>query len=220
MDNITPTYRRWEFLEQDRLILEDLQAFLPEKIWDSHAHIYRTSDLNLLGESLWTGGPKEVSIKTWKTEVSRIFPGSSVEGGLFFPAPLPQVSFYDANRFLVDQLDSQHHSRGLALIKPEKKPEDMKEILSHPQIVGLKPYHVYSTEKPTYQSSISGFLPETWWKWAHENQAVVMLHIVKDKAISDPDNLDEIRRLCGRYPAVKLVLAHAARSFHAPHAKG
>lgn len=211
---------QWNFLEQDGLILEDLQAFLPEKIWDSHAHIYRISDLNLLGESLWTGGPEEVSIQVWKTEVSKLFPHAMVEGGLFFPAPLPQVSFDDANRFLVDQLDIQHHSRGLALIKPEKKPEDMKEILSHPQIVGLKPYHVYSQEKPTFQSSISGFLPEIWWQWAHDNHAVVMLHIVKDEAISDPENLEEIRRLCGKYPAVKLVLAHAARSFHAPHAKG
>lgn len=148
------------------------------------------------------------------------FPKSRLEGGLFFPAPLPRADVHAANAFLRKELDEHPHCRGLALIRPEMRPEEMDETLSHPLIQGLKPYHVYSTEKPTPQSSIPAFLPSHWCKWAHEQEAVVVLHLVKDRAISDPSNQATVRKMCLDYPGMKLVLAHTARSFHAPHAAG
>jgi glutamate-1-semialdehyde 2,1-aminomutase len=47
-----------------------------------------------------------------------------------------------------------------------------------------------------------------------------MLHIMKDKAMLDPQNIRDIYRLCLKYPGVKLILAHCGRSFNALHAEG
>ena len=44
--------------------------------------------------------------------------------------------------------------------------------------------------------------------------------MVKDRAVADPDNQREIRQMCAKYPRARLILAHAARCFHAPNAKG
>ncbi|MEX2512464.1 MAG: aminotransferase class III-fold pyridoxal phosphate-dependent enzyme [Cyclobacteriaceae bacterium] len=210
----------WRFSAKDREIVEGLTDFLPERVWDSHAHIYRTGDLNLKEPGLWDGGPASVGIPEWESKVKPFFPGTQLLGGLFFPAPLPLANIPASNGFLREQLDQHPQSRGLALIRPEMRAEDLAETLDHPQIIGLKPYHVYSSEKPTPESSISGFFPEYWWQWAHERKAIVMLHIMKDLAILDPSNQETIRRMCLQYPGIQLVLAHVARSFHAPHAAG
>ena len=45
-----------------------------------------------------------------------------------------------------------------------------------------------------------------------------MLHLVKDRALADEENQRDIRVLCEKYPHAQLVLAHAGRCFHAPHA--
>lgn len=211
---------RWNYQKQDEEAIHALKSFLPEKIWDSHAHIYRVGDLNLDQEVLWNGGPEKVTVSVWQEQVSPLFPNGNLQGGLFFPAPLPKVDIAAANDFLIQQLDLHPNNCGLALVTPAMDPEKQEGILSHPRIVGLKPYHVYSTEQPSSQSSVSGFFPEKWWHWAEKNGAVVMLHIMKDRAIADPDNLKEIRQMCSKYPTVKLVLAHAARCFHSPNAQG
>jgi glutamate-1-semialdehyde 2,1-aminomutase len=52
---------------------------------------------------------------------------------------------------------------------------------------------------------------------AHEHGLAIMLHIVRDDALADPDNLRELRQCCLKYPNAHLILAHAARGFHAPN---
>jgi glutamate-1-semialdehyde 2,1-aminomutase len=213
---------QWEYSDLDKRTISDLLDFLPPRVFDAHAHIYRVADLGLsdADANLWTGGGQEASILSWHEQVAPLFPSATLEGGLFFPAPLPRAEILSSNRYLMGELDQHPASRGLALVTPDLTPEDLDDVLAHPQVVGLKPYHVYSRKKPTPQSSISGFFPEHWWSWAHEHQGVVMMHIVKDDALMDQGNVDEIRRMCTEYPGMRLVLAHAGRSFHAPHAAG
>ena len=47
----------WTFTETDKQILEDIQPFLPEQIFDIHGHIYQKADLN--NSSLKAGTVKE-----------------------------------------------------------------------------------------------------------------------------------------------------------------
>jgi glutamate-1-semialdehyde 2,1-aminomutase len=209
----------WSFNEYDRNAAQQLEKFMPAKIYDIHAHIYRVSDLNLLKPNLWSGGPQEVSIHVWKEHISRFFPGKHISGGLFFPAPTPLADVRRENDFLLGQLELEPNSRGLILVTPEFSQEELAAYLDHPQIVGFKPYHLFSSEHPSTQSSIRGFFPERMWKVANERKGVIMLHIVKDMAIADPANQAEISEMCKRYPHAKLILAHAARCFHAPHAQ-
>ena len=49
---------------------------------------------------------------------------------------------------------------------------------------------------------------------AHELGICVTLHMVKARAVADPSNQHWIRTYCERYPDMKLILAHAARSFN------
>jgi glutamate-1-semialdehyde 2,1-aminomutase len=89
--------------------------------------------------------------------------------------------------------------------------------LGNPQFAGFKPYHVYSRTQPTFQAPLSTFLPEWAWQMADERGLIITLHLVRDAALADPDNRRELRQFCSQYPNARLILAHAARGFHAPN---
>jgi len=209
----------WTFNENDRKIVENISTLLPGKIFDIHAHIYRVPDLNLQVPSVWSGGPSEVSVEIWRKHLSQFLGNIRPEGGLFFPAPSPGADLKRENDYLIAQLRNETFSQGLILASPDDNPEELAGMLEQPGIKGIKPYHFYSKEYPTPESSVKGFFPEWLAELADSKGSVVMLHLVKKKAIADPDNIDDILHICIRYPNIKLILAHAARSFHAPHAR-
>ena len=209
----------WTFNANDVKMAKQLSLFLPEKIFDIHAHVYRVPELNLSAPGIESEGPSEVSIDVWRNHLLKYFMEKGIHGGLFFPNPTPKIDIKQENAYLLSQLQRETSCRGLVLVTPDIIPEELSALLNQPGIVGMKPYHYYSREHPTLESSIRGFFPEWLWEIANEQKSVVMLHIVKDKAIADPDNLREIREMCTRYPHIKLILAHVARSFHSPHAK-
>ena len=56
----------WNYNELDRGITEELQQFLPDRIFDAHAHIYRVADLSAKSE-FEAEGPGEITVDVWST---------------------------------------------------------------------------------------------------------------------------------------------------------
>jgi glutamate-1-semialdehyde 2,1-aminomutase len=108
-------------------------------------------------------------------------------------------------------------SRGAVLVTPQCTRDQTESYFEAEQMVGLKPYHVYSTSEPTFEAPLESFLPTWAWELADERGLVIVLHMVRPAALADPDNQREIREKCERYPGAQLLLAHAARGFHAPN---
>lgn len=207
--------KNWSYTTADRNLSRELEKFIPEKVFDIHAHLYRMKDLNIPRNHFFRQGPAEVTVSVWRRKMEKQVGSNRLAGGLFIPWPL---SFPDRiNDFLSTQLKDVPGSRGLILISPDYPEKKVRAYLENPQVVGLKPYHTFSKEKPTFQSSLSGYLPDWAWKMANKKGLFITLHIVKSLALSDPDNQRQIRKNCLKYPNVKLVLAHAARGFHAPN---
>ena len=211
----------WTHNELDRGIAEELQAFLPARVFDMHAHVYRVADLAQTSP-FFAAGPSETTVEVWRQHMSRHFLKPDLVGGLFLPAPFvsadPDGSGFDlANGFLAEQLRTSPDSRGLLLIGPQYSEERVVRALANPQIVGFKPYHTFSTQKPTWEAPLQSFLPEWAWETAHERELVITLHMVRHQALADPANQREIREMCLKYPQAKLILAHAARGFHSPN---
>ncbi|MBO9606757.1 MAG: amidohydrolase family protein [Paenibacillaceae bacterium] len=212
---------KWTFTDIDRQEAEPLARFLPGRLYDIHAHCYRVQDLHLTGADSWSDGPSDVSVSLWHTHLSRYMGtgGSSLTGGLFFPAPVRTADLDRENDYLAEQLRSHPASRGLLCVSPGYPQESVAAYLAQPQMAGFKPYYVFSDETPVQQASVPSFCPEWIWEMAHDRRKIIMLHIMKDGAIADPDNRRHIREMCLKYPRARLILAHAARSFHAPHAR-
>jgi glutamate-1-semialdehyde 2,1-aminomutase len=103
------------------------------------------------------------------------------------------------------------------LVDAHTELSDVEEHLEGEGIGGFKCYHCYSDRSDTQQSYIDEFLPEWTWKVADARGWFIMLHIVRDPALDDPENQRQIREKCERFPNAQLILAHAARGFHGPN---
>lgn len=178
---------KWTFAELDAGIARELDSLLPSRVFDAHAHIYRVSDLNVPEPGIFHGDDEEVTVETWRRHTGMQCGESKLRGGLFFGAPTAGCDMDRENDFVLAQLKSCPDSRGLIVRSPDSQPEKVAAYLSNPQIVGFKPYHVFSPEIPTFQSSIGGFLPEWIWEMADLSGLIITLHLVKDGALASDD---------------------------------
>jgi glutamate-1-semialdehyde 2,1-aminomutase len=103
------------------------------------------------------------------------------------------------------------------LIKPAMSAEFVHDSVKQNGFAGLKCYHLFATETPTFDASITSYLPEDLVRVAHELNLSVTLHMVRARALADANNQQVIRHYCERYPSVKLILAHAGRGFNPHH---
>ncbi|HOF38773.1 MAG TPA: aminotransferase class III-fold pyridoxal phosphate-dependent enzyme [Candidatus Hydrogenedentes bacterium] len=207
----------WTITGYDEALAGELAALLPPKLFDVHAHVYRVRDLNTPGLALLEEGPHEASIAVWRERLSALLPGPVLTDGLFFPFVARHCDNAAANAFLAGQLQANAGSRGLAIVTPDMTRDEGEALLDRPGMAGFKPYHCYARREDTGNAAIGEYLPGWVWELCHERGGVIMLHLVRPGALSDPDNLADIQRNGRDYPNAKLVLAHAARGFHAPN---
>jgi glutamate-1-semialdehyde 2,1-aminomutase len=200
--------------QADRYVLEELADFLPDRVFDAHAHLWRVKDCRF-PPGCEIAQAADGTIESWRESQERIFGPGRVWGGLFLGEPRSDAD--GASDFLVKQLKNVPGSRAAILITPDYPREKAVEYLDSGLVAGFKPYHLFSREKPTFSSSIAGYLPEWTWELADERRLVIVLHLVRKAALNDPQNQREIREKCERYPNAVLILAHAGRGFHAPN---
>lgn len=174
---------------------------LPDHVFDAHAHVRA-------GESPWT-------VANWRRSTSLLL-GKEPVGGLFTAYPKPEEQ-EGGNRFLIDELSGDPGCRGLFVVGPGDDPGRVSETLdAHPQLIGLKPYHTFANRKDTFEATLGEYLPEWCWRLADERRLVILIHLVRKRALADPENLRELQERCRAFPEARVILAHAGRGFHAP----
>ena len=213
--NITPG--NWSFTDYDAKLAKEIQQILPGKVFDFHAHIHRVDDMHVKPPHFVLEGPRVASIEQWRKHIGRQVGVERLRGGLFMPNVSPACDITKANEFVFEQLKSNPQSRGLILVTPNSPKDKVEEWLSEPGIVGFKPYYMYSTETPVFESSIEGYAPDWMWRMADERGLIMTIHLVRKGALSDPGNQAFLRQQCTKHPRARIVLAHCARGFHAPN---
>lgn len=183
-----------------------IKSFLPSKIFDAHTHI-----------GLFSG--KNYTAKDFILSQKEYFPSAEVLCGNLITFPDP--SLVDKNKryksvlFLKEQLDLFPDCCGEIIVLPDDNDEDIESLIIHPNIKGFKCYHCYADRKDTFNAEIDEYLPESAWRVADKYKMCITLHMVKDAALSDENNLSYIKQMAEKYPNAKLILAHCARGFAA-----
>jgi glutamate-1-semialdehyde 2,1-aminomutase len=210
------TEKAFSNTDSDRELFErELDSFVPPRIFDAHAHLYRidffSSDVPELVKQFPVMGRKEFT-----RLIEDITPGRRTSA-LFFGWPQTTVDIEANNRFVRDEARTDPFSRAQMLITPGMDPEFIRETVRRDGFVGLKCYHVYSPQKPTFDAPIPAYLPEQQVRIAHEEGLSITLHMVRTRAIADKSNQDVIRSWAAKYPNARIILAHAARGFNPHH---
>ncbi|MBI2299678.1 MAG: amidohydrolase family protein, partial [Armatimonadetes bacterium] len=207
----------WRPTVADRAAARELVARLPAQLFDAHLHLYATEHIApaaaILGE-----GPAECGVAEWRALVGRQVGVGRLRGGLCVPYPSRDGDRAAANRFVLQQTAGRRNHRALLLVSPRDRSAAVEALLDgHPQIAGFKVYHSLARREVSFACRPAEYLPEWLWVLADRRGLLILLHLVRDRALADPVNHRYLRAHCEHYPRAKLVLAHAARGFHARH---
>jgi len=207
--------------DEERKVIQDIcEGFVPARLFDLHAHLIRGDQFPpAILPSYW----KKTDVFSWEAfrHVMSDFFGDREWSGLFFGFPAKGNDYMAISQWMAGEATALNNgSSALHLCAPEADVDVVREGLRTRQFVGIKPYHTYASLPDTTQASIEDFVPEWMWEACHDTKSVIMLHIMKDKGISDLDNQASLRRLLTKYPNCHVVLAHIARSFNYRCARG
>ncbi len=203
-----------QFSVKDLEILNKLQDFLPEKIFDAHAHIYNNDIVNNCDAMCQKYGSAD--IERFKAEQKTLYGNREVRG-MFLP--WPDRNLRDRNKrnnyikWIAENLN--HHPDSIAeiFVLPEDTTKDIENLLIHKNFKGIKCYFNVSATDKGPNAEISDFLPESAWVVANKRNLAITLHLVKEKSFADKQNIEYIIKMATKYPNAKLILAHCARAF-------
>ena len=211
-----------ELNDRDRALAgAHLQGFLPSEIYDIHVHPYEPSHFGPTARKK-LDGIGTLGCAEHRSALMRIAPVQTVHG-LYFGYPSrdsdrPAINTWVA-REVREHGTAQGGARALLLVGPGDDRAAVAAELRSGRYAGLKVYHLFADRPDTMNARIEEFAPEWMWELADEVRGVLMLHLVRERAIADPDNQRDLARLCRAYPRLCLVLAHIARSFNYRHAR-
>ncbi len=192
----------------------EVEPGLPDRVFDAHCHLLAPEQTEV---RLPDGVVPPVNRDAYHRDLEQLH-GSKTRGALYIPFPGKREGIAAANEWIGAAVsESAGSDRGLFLVTPEDDPEWVRDEVSRLSLHGLKCYHVYAANKPTWNADVSEFLPEALVRVADEERWVITLHLVKSRAVADPSNQQWIRRTCERYPGMTLILAHNARGFQPAH---
>lgn len=207
---------------EDQKAIELLNGFLPDKIFDMHMHIGSRE----ICPGMWSNNSifaqcgVENTMDSYIRDNGRFFGNRKLRANMIV---CPDASMCDPHsghrdagtKLLVRELEKHPECVGEIMISAKDAYEELEAMLVHPRIKGFKCYHVTSGNPNSFQCRIGEFLPESAWQVADKHGLCITLHMVRDLALADPENMSYIQKMADKYPNAKLILAHAGRGFAA-----
>ena len=210
-------YGLFELWEADHAAIEHLADFLPKKIFDAHAHLYVADTVpRVAGTAAF---PSKYSVPSdYVNHMGQLFPNAKILRANFFtmpdPAQVDRAVLQRANDHVLEQVRGTEHVWSPYVVMSDDE-QTIWEAVSRPSAVAIKCY-CYGKDAPKHGNlPIWEFLPEATWVVSQQTGKPIILHTQKPQALSDPENLQYIQKMCRQYPGAKLILAHCARGFAA-----
>jgi uncharacterized protein len=198
--------------------------FLPEKIFDSHIHLWdriqirdeisqsRQKQNPFLDDDLIDG----YTIQDFKIAAEKLFPGKTCTG-LFFGLPLKEFDLEKTNKY-ISGICKKENCYGLYMPVPALK--EIPENFFADRFIGFKPYPDLAEfrepedfSKLDIDISIFDFVPKIIFDFANRYGLIILLHLPRKGRLSDKRNIRELDKISEKYPNVKIILAHAGRSY-------
>ncbi|MCH2200434.1 MAG: amidohydrolase [Fuerstiella sp.] len=189
---------------------EELDDFVPDRILDAHIHLFWESCLDNV-KPRFPGS--DANIQTLNKWAEVLYPGRKMQYLILgTPHPGTDVAKHtDAVRQDLEGIPGVRHNR---LVTPSCNIRDIERDLKNPQFIGLKPYRTYSVTGDIAECRIHEFLPHEQMELANQNGWWVTMHLSRLHGCADQYNLDDLEEYTNRrYPNIKWLLAHCARSF-------
>lgn len=188
---------------------EELQAFVPRRVFDAHIHLFDRTQIPPDSPSTWQTSDLS-TIRQW---AERLYPGREVHF-LVLGTPVVGIDVEAHARWQIEQVGQDPNSRLNRLVTPECSINDIRRDVAQAGVIGLKPYRLFSVTGDAAQCRIHEFLPHAQLELANELGLWVTMHLSRFHGCADEENLRDLEEYTlRRYPNIKWILAHCARSF-------
>jgi len=146
----------------------------------------------------------------------KFFPGKKYMG-LFFGLPLKEIDL-DAVNSYISGVCKETNSHGLFIPEPSLK--KIPDNFFKDKFVGFKPYpDLADFETPEDFSkldigvSIFDFISKEVLEFSNEYGLILLIHIPRKGRLNDKRNIEELSTIGKKYKNIKVILAHAGRSY-------
>lgn len=190
---------------------EELADFLPRRIFDAHIHLLDRRHLaDVPGAFLNWSDADLATLRAW---AGRLYPEREVHF-LALGTPSPGIDVAAHTRWTIQQIQADPQSRLQRLVTPSCRLDDIARDLDQPGVVGLKPYRLFATSGDAAGCRIHEFLPHEQLELADQRRLWITLHLSRYDGCADAWNLRDLEEFTTRrYPGIRWILAHCARSF-------
>ena len=190
---------------------EELQDFVPDRVFDAHMHLFNPEHLSADARSKNTWGYTDFSMMQQWAE--RLYPGRETHF-LALGTPVVGIDVAAHNDWCIQEISRDPASRMNRLVTPSCSVQQIERDVREKGFIGLKPYRFFSVTGDVAQCRIEEFLPHEQLELANELGLWVTMHLSRFHGCADELNLKDLQDFtCHRYPKVKWILAHCARSF-------
>lgn len=199
-----------QYDEHDALIWrEELADFVPSRVFDAHIHLFDPAHLPNDDRPKWSAADM-ACIRAW---AKKLYPGRETHF-LVLGAPFDGIDVAGHNRWAVEQVSQDSQSRLNRLVTPSCTTDEIRDDVERGRVVGMKPYRVFSVSGDIAQCRIEDFLPHEQMELANELGLFVTMHLSRFHGCADEQNLADLEEFTTRrYPNIRWILAHCARSF-------
>ena len=191
---------------------EELSDFVPDRVFDAHIHMFNHEHLLPAAKSelpSWSDADL-ACLQQW---AQRLYPGRETHF-LVLGTPTLNLDVAAHNHWGIEQVKRDPQSRMNRLVTPACRVQDIERDIREQGFIGLKPYRLYSVTGDIAQCRIHEFFPHEQLELANELGLWVTMHLSRFHGCADEYNLDDLAEFTGsRYPNIKWILAHCARSF-------
>ena len=212
-----------DYTDADRQVYEsELKAFLPEKFFDAHVHVFDASCM-VPGHSF--------PAKHVYQKVGGVF---TLEQCLEWAAALLPEQKFSLNCFGQPSCDADLEKAAdysgriadnrrcfaMALVSPRDSAEAVIRRVERNRLIGYKPYLDFVDWKAKRDITIHDMLPAAQMEAADERGLAITLHIPRPGRLADPVNQAQMVELCQRYPRAQIIFAHVGRAYYLSNAIG
>jgi len=191
---------------------EELHDFVPDRVFDAHIHMFHPEHVRASSPSAATpwGFADFTTLQQW---AARLYPGRETHF-LVLGTPTVGIDVDAHNNWCIEQVRQDPQSRMNRLVTPACRLQDIERDVRERGFIGLKPYRLFSTTGDIAQCRIHEFLTYAQLELANEMGMWVTMHLSRFHGCADEFNLSDLQEFTGsRYPNIKWILAHCARSF-------
>jgi len=189
---------------------------MPETVFDAHVHIGPADAVGPIAPERRSSAVTtftSLSFEELLETYSALYSGKTICGLIAFPFPQREVNSALANDYLIEVMKRDSRVKGFLLAEPaDVRPAIAafeKALKAGVRFCGVKPY-ADRLGKNNFDATMAEFLPDDLLAFMDREALIMMLH-TSGQGVGAADVQDALRRIVGRYPRIRIILAHMGR---------